>query len=75
MAILFVRDNGIGIDPQFHERVFGLFNRLDPNIEGTGVGLTLIRRIMEVHGGKVWLESKLGAGTTFYFTLPIAVSE
>lgn len=75
MAILFVRDNGIGIDPQFHERVFGLFNRLDPNVEGTGVGLTLIRRIMEVHGGKVWLESKLGAGTTFYFTLPIAVSE
>lgn len=75
MATLFVRDNGIGIDSQFHERVFGLFNRLNPDIEGTGVGLTLIRRIVEVHGGKVWLESKPGAGTTFYFTLPIANSE
>jgi PAS domain S-box-containing protein len=71
MAILFVRDNGIGIDPQYHERVFGLFNRLNPNIEGTGVGLTLVRRIVEVHGGKVWLDSKPGAGSVFYFTLPV----
>ena len=72
MAILFVRDNGMGIDPQFHERVFGLFNRLNPEIEGTGVGLTLVRRIVEVHGGRVWLDSTFGNGSAFFFTLPIA---
>jgi PAS domain S-box-containing protein len=70
-AILFVRDNGIGIEPKYHERIFGLFNRLDPTVEGTGVGLTLVKRIIEVHGGKIWVESELGAGTTFYFTLPL----
>ena len=69
-AVFFVRDNGIGIAPEFHERVFGLFNRLDQNIDGTGVGLTLVKRIVEVHGGRVWIES-LGGGTgsTFCFTL------
>jgi signal transduction histidine kinase len=71
-AVLFVRDNGIGIEPEYHERIFGLFNRLDPNIEGTGIGLTLVKRIVEVHGGKVWVESKLGEGAAFYFTLPLA---
>jgi signal transduction histidine kinase len=70
-AILFVRDNGIGIEPKYHERIFGLFNRLDPTVEGTGVGLTLVKRIIEVHGGRIWVESELGAGTTFYFTLPL----
>ncbi|MCC6498953.1 MAG: PAS domain-containing protein [Anaerolineales bacterium] len=74
MATLFVRDNGIGIEPQFHEKVFGLFNRLNPNIEGTGVGLTLVRRIVEVHGGKVWVESRPSAGSAFYFTLPVSAS-
>ena len=68
--ILFVRDNGIGIDPQFHERIFGLFNKLDTKIEGTGIGLTLVKRIIEVHGGNIWVESELGKGATFYFTLP-----
>ena len=68
--VFFVRDNGIGIQPEFHERVFGLFNRLSQGIEGTGVGLTLVRRIVEVHGGRVWIESRgLGTGTTFCFTL------
>jgi PAS domain S-box-containing protein len=66
----FVRDNGIGIDPQFHERIFGLFNKLDPHAEGTGIGLTLVKRIIEVHGGCIWVESALGKGATFYFTLP-----
>lgn len=66
----FVRDNGIGIDPQFHERIFGLFNRLNPDIDGTGVGLSLVKRIVEFHGGKVWVKSKAGQGATFYFTLP-----
>jgi len=73
-AILFVRDNGAGIDPQYHERIFGLFNRLDPTVEGTGIGLTLVKRIIEIHDGKVWVESRLGSGATFYFTLPLAVS-
>lgn len=69
-TVFFVRDNGIGIDPQFHERIFGLFNRLDTHTEGTGIGLTLVKRIIEVHGGKIWVESELGQGAAFYFTLP-----
>ncbi|HEX2995073.1 MAG TPA: ATP-binding protein, partial [Anaerolineales bacterium] len=68
MPIIFVRDNGIGIAPQYHERVFGLFNKLNPNIEGTGVGLAIVKRIIEVHKGRIWVESEEGQGTTFYFT-------
>ncbi|MBI3739228.1 MAG: PAS domain S-box protein [Chloroflexi bacterium] len=68
--IFFVRDNGIGIAPQFHDRIFGLFNKLDPKSEGTGVGLALVKRIVETHSGRIWLESEEGRGTTFYFTLP-----
>jgi PAS domain S-box-containing protein len=68
--IFFIRDNGIGIQPQFQERIFGLFNKLDQTVEGTGIGLTLVKRIIEVHGGKIWVESELGKGATFYFTLP-----
>ena len=65
----FVNDNGIGIAPEFHDRVFGLFNKLDPFTEGTGIGLALVKRIIEVHGGKIWVESELGKGATFFFTL------
>jgi len=69
-TIVFVRDNGVGIDPQFHDRIFGLFNKLDTNTEGTGIGLSLVKRIIDVHGGNIWVESELGTGATFYFTLP-----
>jgi PAS domain S-box-containing protein len=69
-AVVYVSDNGIGIAPEHHERVFGLFNQLNPNMEGTGVGLALVKRIIEFHGGKIWIESELGKGATFLFTLP-----
>ena len=66
----FVRDNGIGIEPPFHEEIFGLFEQLDPKAKGTGVGLALCRRIIEAHDGRIWVESGgKGKGSTFYFTL------
>jgi PAS domain S-box-containing protein len=67
--VFYVRDNGIGIALEHFERVFGLFNKLDPKTDGTGIGLALVKRIIEVHGGRVWLESTSGMGTTFFFTL------
>ena len=67
---LYVRDNGIGIDPRYHDKVFGLFERLDAADEGTGIGLALVKRIVEMHGGQVWVESEgAGRGSTFCFTL------
>jgi len=68
--VFYVRDNGIGILPEHFERVFGLFNKLDVKSDGTGIGLALVKRIVEVHGGRIWVESEAGKGTTFYFTLP-----
>lgn len=66
-----VQDNGLGIDDRYKESVFGLFNRLDPESEGTGIGLALARRIVEVHGGTIWVEPREpGQGSTFLFTLP-----
>ncbi|MCB8967214.1 MAG: GAF domain-containing protein [Ardenticatenaceae bacterium] len=71
-TVFFVRDNGIGIDPAYHQKVFGLFDRLNPDIEGSGIGLALVKRIIEVHNGRIWVESAgAGQGSTFYFTLPV----
>lgn len=72
-TIFYVSDNGIGIDPKHYSRVFKLFNRLhahDSYGGGAGAGLTIVRKLVEQHGGQIWLDSALGEGTTFYFTLP-----
>jgi len=70
MPIFFVKDNGPGVPQEYHEYIFGLFNKLDAKSEGTGVGLALVKRIIEFHGGRIWVESETGAGSTFLFTLP-----
>jgi signal transduction histidine kinase len=69
--IFFIKDNGIGIDLKYQDSVFGLFNKLENKSSGTGIGLALVRRIVEVHGGRIWVESDgEGKGSTFKFTLP-----
>jgi signal transduction histidine kinase len=66
-----VRDNGIGIDPRHSESVFHMFKRINGDrYAGAGAGLAITRRIIERHGGRIWLESALGSGATFFFTLP-----
>jgi len=68
--IFYVRDNGMGIPLEHFERVFGLFNKLDPKTDGTGIGLALVKRIIEVNGGRIWVKSEVGKGSTFFFALP-----
>ena len=68
----YVRDNGIGIDPKYHRKIFEMFHRLKQteDEEGTGLGFAIVERIMNGHGGRIWVESEAGKGATFYFTLP-----
>ncbi|MCB9606767.1 MAG: PAS domain-containing protein [Polyangiaceae bacterium] len=72
--VISVKDNGLGVDPAHHARIFEIFQRLHARdaYPGTGIGLAIVKRVVERHGGRVWLESELGAGATFYFSLPDA---
>ncbi len=74
--VLYVQDNGVGIAPALHDKVFEVFSRLDSRIEGTGLGLALARRVVELHGGEIWVESEgAGRGARFCFTLAAAAPE
>jgi signal transduction histidine kinase len=67
-----VKDNGIGIAPEYHDQIFGVFKRLHGrDVPGTGIGLAICKRIMDHYGGRLWLESEVGQGSTFYFSFPI----
>ncbi len=70
-TVFFVRDNGIGIDKSQHEKVFELFYKVDKSSKGTGAGLAIVKRIIEVHEGRIWIESEKGKGCTVCFTLPV----
>ncbi|GAK92616.1 sensory transduction histidine kinase [Nonlabens ulvanivorans] len=64
-----IKDNGIGIDPAFHDKIFKIFHALNKNKDSTGIGLSIVKKIVDLHEGKIWLESEVGEGATFFFTL------
>ena len=70
-TVCFVRDNGVGIDPRYQEKIFGLFDKLNPESEGIGMGLSLTKRVLETHHGRIWVESEgEGKGSAFCFAIP-----
>jgi signal transduction histidine kinase len=68
--VVTVRDNGVGVEPEHAGRIFGMFSRVNGDTEGTGIGLSVCRRIVEAHGGRIWVEPAHGGGSAFRFTLP-----
>lgn len=77
LATFYVADNGPGIEAKYFAKIFEMFQTLKPRdeVENTGVGLTIVKKIVEMYGGRIWVESKIGAGTTFWFTLPATANE
>ena len=73
--VVTVRDNGIGVDPEHASRIFDMFSRVDRTSDGIGVGLAVCRRIVEAHGGQIWVEPAAGGGSAFRFTLSAAPVE
>jgi signal transduction histidine kinase len=72
--VFFVKDNGIGIDPRYQQKIFAIFEKLDRNSPGAGMGLSMVRRIVENKKGRIWVESEgINKGSCFFFTLPKVV--
>ena len=73
--VFYVKDNGIGIAEEYHEKIFQILQRLnETEAEGTGMGLTIVKKIVDGFGGKIWVDSAKGEGTTMYFTVPKAIN-